>query len=142
MEFLDIGCVLIESPDRLKGFGERCVRVVNMLKITAVILFIGTLTGCCGVLNELGSYTQPYLDNETLQNCVEGSTVDTYVAGNTTKTIEVKITKNFASYCQVEYTDGNTEYIAKYDKGTGEICSYESQKPGMSKSLSLCGEIW
>lgn len=114
-----------------------------MLKILTIGLFAGIfLTGCCGIFNELGSYTQPYLDNETLQNCVEGSSVSTYVTGNTTKTIEVKITKNFADYCQVEYVDGNEEYTAKYDKVTGEICSYKSYRPGMSKSLSLCGEIW
>lgn len=125
---------IVDIRNKLKGM----VGVMGMLKLIMVVFGMVVLTGCCGIFSELGNYTQPYLSNETLQNCVEGSVVDTYVTGKTTE-ITVTITKNYTNYCEVEYVDGNVDYIAKYDKNTGKICSYESQGPGMmSKSLSFC----
>lgn len=98
--------------------------------------------GCiCGVLNPL-DYPEPYLDNETIRNCIEEESFTTYIVGNETQTIDVKIISDSAQFCWVEFYHDGWRYSAGYDKDLGRLCRYEATAPGMKKSNSAaCTEL-
>ena len=101
---------------------------------TSIFLFVAF--GCLGTINPF-QYPEPYVDNRTLHDCIEGKTINTYLTNNKTQSIKVEVYRNSAQFCYVKYNYEGWNYVSGYDKDLGKLCRYEATAPGSRKSNSV-----